>query len=78
MGQGKVLSSPPGIRCGLNNKKCIYSYQLNTQVILTARPQWGWQFSQWSGDCDQQGQVAMNRNKVCMATFIKKEVILAP
>jgi len=76
MGQGQVISSPPGIHCGLSNKQCIYSYQLNTQVMLTARPQLGWQFSQWSGDCDPQGQVAMNRNKVCMATFIKKDVFL--
>ena len=76
MGQGKVTSAPQGINCGLNNTQCIYSYEAGTQVRLTAISAFGWTFEGWSGGCNYQGQVYMNYDKFCLATFVEKEILL--
>lgn len=78
MGRGKVISSPAGIHCGLDNKNCVYSYPQGTEVTLTPIAQCGWRFNQWSGGCNRRGQVYMDNNKFCMATFVKRDVILKP
>jgi endoglucanase len=47
-GSGTISSSPGGINCGTS---CRGTYQLNTQVTLTAAPASGSQFQGWSGAC---------------------------
>ena len=47
-GSGTVTSSPAGISCGSH---CTETYQLNTQVVLTATPASGSEFQGWSGAC---------------------------
>jgi len=45
----------------------VYNY--NTLVTATATPSAGSTFTGWSGDCNASGQVTMNANKSCTATF---------
>ena len=65
-GQGKVSSDPAGVNCG---DQCRYLFNINTKVTLTAIPDNGWQFQEWGGDCNQDGQVVMKEDKTCQATF---------
>ena len=68
-GSGTVTSEPPGVNCG---NICSASYPSGTGVVLTARPDSGWSFSGWGGDSDcLDGQVMMNANKTCTATFTR-------
>ncbi|MFA5889127.1 MAG: hypothetical protein WC857_02765 [Candidatus Paceibacterota bacterium] len=45
------------------------TYTYNTTVTATASPSAGSSFAGWSGDCNSSGQVYINGNKVCTATF---------
>jgi hypothetical protein len=65
-GNGTVTSTPTGIDCGTT---CSYLYPVNTLVTLNANPDTGWSFAGWGGDCDSNGQVLMNTDKTCTATF---------
>jgi len=66
-GIGAVTSSPSGIDCGLD---CSESYDYNTEVILTATPETGSNFSGFSGDADcEDGSVNMTAPVNCNATF---------
>lgn len=66
-GSGTVSSSPAGIDCETD---CSEDYQSGTIVILTATPDSGSDFTNWSGDSDcADGQVTMDDNKACVATF---------
>ena len=51
-GSGTITSSPAGINCGAT---CTGTYQLNTQVTLTAAPASGSEFQGWSGACSGTG-----------------------
>ncbi len=66
-GSGTVISDLEGINCGTD---CEQGYDLDTIVNLTATPDPGSVFAGWSGDLDcTDGQVTMNANKTCIATF---------
>lgn len=67
-GTGIVTSIPAGIDCG---DDCSETYNENTSITLTATADAGSAFIGWSGDCDTKGQVAMNADKTCTATFKK-------
>ncbi|NJO17793.1 MAG: hypothetical protein HC877_19300 [Thioploca sp.] len=64
-GQGKIKSNPVGIDCN----QCAHNFDINTKVTLTAVPAKGWQFQEWTGDCDDQGTVTIKANQACQATF---------
>ena len=52
-GNGDVSSSPAGINCG-PTCSAMFAESLGT-VSLTATPQPGWEFAQWTGDCTGAG-----------------------
>ena len=65
-GSGTVTSDPEEINCG---DTCSAQFVLSTDVNLTATPDSGSIFGGWSGDCDSNGQVTMDADKSCTATF---------
>ena len=70
-GSGTVTSSPSGIDCG---GTCLYIYDYNTTVTLTATPATGSTFAGWSGGgCTGTGTcaVSMTQAQTVTATFNK-------
>jgi Leucine-rich repeat (LRR) protein len=67
VGQGKIISTPTGIDCA---SQCQAVFEPNTPITLTAIPDTNWHFEKWQGDCDQNGQVFMDREKQCEAVFV--------
>jgi hypothetical protein len=67
VGQGKVSSDPVGIDCS----QCAHDFNTGTQVTLTAVPESGWQLAKWQGDCDQNGQVSLDKDKQCEAVLVR-------
>jgi hypothetical protein len=65
-GAGTVTSAPAGIFCGAD---CTEDYLKNTVVTLRAYPGVKSYFVGWSGNCDANGQVTMDADKTCTATF---------
>jgi alpha-tubulin suppressor-like RCC1 family protein len=65
-GSGTVTSSLPGINCGAT---CGASFTAGTAVTLTATPATGSTFAGWSGACNSSGQVTLDADKTCTATF---------
>ncbi len=69
VGSGLVVSTPPGIDCGLD---CTESYAANTAVSLTAIPDAGSVLVGWSGGCVGTGlscELTMDAAKTVTATF---------
>lgn len=68
-GPGTVTSNPSGISCGAD---CTEAYATGTQVVLTATPDMGATFANWSG-CDSvsgnQCTLLTNAARAPMATF---------
>ncbi|NJO14861.1 MAG: hypothetical protein HC877_03675 [Thioploca sp.] len=64
-GFGTITSLPGGIHCGLN---CTGLYPANTTVTVQAEPAPNSVFVGWDESCPQ-GQVYLNANKTCLATF---------
>lgn len=48
---------------------CSESYNPGTNVTLTPTAAAGSEFQGWSGDCNASGQVVINGNRTCVATF---------
>ncbi|MCG3116636.1 MAG: InlB B-repeat-containing protein [Candidatus Manganitrophus sp. SA1] len=67
-GEGTVTSNPAGINCGTD---CTETYDINTQVNLTANPSSDSLFTGWSGACTGTGScvVTMDAAKSVTATF---------
>lgn len=65
-GTGMVSSTPPGINCGVT---CIADFAIGTAVNLIATPDPGSLFSGWGGNCDAAGNVTMDVDRACTATF---------
>ncbi|MGC8810797.1 MAG: CFI-box-CTERM domain-containing protein, partial [bacterium] len=75
-GSGTVTSSPAGINCGAD---CSRAFATGTSVTLAATASAGSTFASWSGDADcSDGQVTMDANKSCTATFNLLAVAAAP
>ena len=70
-GRGSVTSTPAGVDCDAN---CTGAFQLYTAVSLTAVPEEGSKFAGWNGDCNASGQVVMDGDKSCQATFVKTAI----
>jgi hypothetical protein len=69
-GNGSIVSNPTGINCGTD---CNKSFQANTNISLTATPEKGFNFSNWSGDCSGTNTsitIKMDQNRSCKATFV--------
>jgi hypothetical protein len=68
-GNGTVMNVPAGITCGAT---CSALYDAGTLVTLTATPDAGWTFTEWSGACSGANPVTdvlMDADKTCTATF---------
>ena len=66
-GTGTVISDPSGIDCGID---CSETYPFGQVVDLGQAADVGFVFGGWSGDADcSDGQVTMNTNVSCTATF---------
>lgn len=73
-GGGIVTSAPAGIDCG---GACSAGFADGTTVSLVATAEAGSRFSGWSGDPDcSDGQVTMDADKACTATFLSFRVYL--
>lgn len=70
-GSGSVNSVPMGISCGAGTPNdCAHVYTNGTSVTLTPSEAQGSTFAGWSGHSDcSDGQVTVNANKTCTATF---------
>lgn len=56
IGPGSVSSSPAGILC---EPSCSASFDLNSSVTLTATPDTGYVFQEWSGGCTGSGSCVL-------------------
>ena len=65
IGNGIVITNY-GINCG---NKCEYNFTDQTEVSLTVTPDINWLFIGWTGDCDKNGLVRINKDKTCIANF---------
>lgn len=67
-GHGVVKSTPEGIDCG---EHCSASFNLGTNVTLTAKPESSSTFTGWSGACSGTGPcvVSMTQQRSVTATF---------
>ena len=69
---GTVTSDLAGINCGT---ECITSYEYQTQILLTATPELGYQFVGWHGDCvgfNPSTTLTMDTAKTCTAHFAQQ------
>jgi uncharacterized delta-60 repeat protein len=64
-GTGRVTSLPSGLNCTTD---CSYPFSSGT-VTLSATPDHLASFTGWTGACNSSGQVTMNADKICIATF---------
>ncbi len=70
-GKGLVTSAPAGISCG---KTCAKSFATGTAVTLTAAPEPGFVFVNWTGACtgaQATCTITMNANASTQANFVK-------
>ena len=70
-GKGLVTSAPAGISCG---KTCSKSFTAGTAVTLTAAPEAGFVFVNWTGACtgaQATCTLTMNANQATQANFVK-------
>ena len=56
-GHGTVTSTPPGINCTETGSpppegSCTQTFTTTSEIVLTATPAAGWDFVNWTGDCD--------------------------
>lgn len=75
-GNGAGVVTAPGINCGVT---CSAEIQGGAMMALTAAPNADSVFAGWSGDPDcGDGNLTMNANKACTATFNLKTTPVAP
>ncbi len=65
VGNGTIFADY-GINCGT---VCEHDFADQTEISLTATPDSDWLFIGWTGDCDKDGLVRINKDKTCIATF---------
>jgi hypothetical protein len=74
-GNGPVTSAPAGINCGTD---CSQTFNINTEVTLTASPNNSSIFTGWSGACTGTGRtciVTMDASKTVTASYTAKPVL---
>ena len=65
IGEGVITAE--GIQCGdICTKE---NYTVGSRLNLTATPADGWELWGWNGDCDANGNVVLNEDKICQALF---------
>ncbi|MDM8566311.1 choice-of-anchor Q domain-containing protein [Candidatus Halobeggiatoa sp. HSG11] len=69
IGNGTITGDE--IDCGTD---CDNEFDDQTIVSLTATPDDGWVFEGWSDDCDSNGEVQIDSDKSCTATFVLPSV----
>jgi hypothetical protein len=74
-GQGNVSSIPAGLTC---NDQCSHEFNGGEKVTLIATPKVNWQLEKWQGDCDENGQVVLDKDKQCEAVFVKVPCSITP
>ncbi|MGB2691751.1 MAG: hypothetical protein WBC96_04580 [Thermodesulfobacteriota bacterium] len=80
-GSGVVTSMPVGIDCGSMVNDCTEVYQYQTVVTLTALPNPGSAFLEWTGDCSGTNpttSILMLDDSLCIAEFILADFVLNP
>jgi len=65
MGNGSIINDYY-INCGNN---CQYNFIDQSESTLIAIPDNDWIFDSWADDCDSNGEVLMNNNRICTAIF---------
>lgn len=68
-GQGSITSTPTGITCGTT---CSATYEIGTEVTLTAQPSAEFTFVGWGGECagqDNPIKITIDQTKTCIANF---------
>jgi cysteine-rich repeat protein len=77
VGNGSVASNIGGIACGAT---CSATYDVGTDVILTATEDAGWRFTGWSGvsGCGTSStcQVTMSQTRNVTATFVQVHALI--
>ena len=69
IGNGQILISPTGHAIPCEMEQC-FQFDFNREVTLTPQADKGFYFDRWSNGSDcQTGQVQMDNDKVCAATF---------
>ncbi len=69
VGNGQILTSPTSYSIPCETGQC-FQFAIDTEVTLTPQAGKGFHFDKWSGDPDcQAGQVKMDSDKTCVATF---------
>ena len=69
VGNGQTIISPMGKPIACETGKC-FQFAVNSEVSLTPQAGYNSHFTKWSGDPDcQDGQVQMDTDKTCVATF---------
>ena len=69
VGNGQIIPSPIGEQIPCETEKC-FQFAVNSEVSLTPQAGYNSHFEKWSGDPDcQDGQVQMDADKICVATF---------
>ncbi|MDM8565044.1 choice-of-anchor Q domain-containing protein [Candidatus Halobeggiatoa sp. HSG11] len=64
-----TIEADYGISCGTD---CEHDYADQTELTLTQTSDTGWIFTGWDGDCDSNGEVRINKDKACTATFVQR------
>lgn len=73
-GKGSILSTPQGINCGGGGGGCSAKFAQGTAVTLTATPDPGFRFSNWTGACTGNAttcNVTMTKDTSVQAIFVK-------
>jgi hypothetical protein len=71
-GKGIVVSAEPGINCG---RTCSAKFAQGTSLTLSAAPEVGFRFVNWTGACSGSAQtcsITINRDTSVQAVFSKK------
>ncbi|MFK5970718.1 MAG: choice-of-anchor Q domain-containing protein [Candidatus Marithrix sp.] len=67
-----TITTDYGINCGID---CEQDYADQSEISLIATPDIGWIFDNWTGDCDNNGIVQINKDKTCTATFLQQHTL---
>jgi hypothetical protein len=71
---GKVVSNPVGIDCGMD---CTNSFTSGQVITLSPIPGTNSRFAGWTGDADcSDGSITMNGSKTCTAKFVLNTVTI--